>query len=167
MSANKGKPKGLEWTAEHDDFVRAGILDGLTVAQISASMVEAGLPARTRNSIIGRMARLRGGATTHGGKRTVRVRERVVAFVKKVAPVVDRTAGAASDKSAWTLFLDAARNQCRWIVDESQPIASRMVCGQPVTEAGKSWCAACSAVVWSRGTPSERSAIRDALKVAA
>jgi hypothetical protein len=164
------KPDYETWSQQEDDFLRDHQLQGFSMSQIARLMADAGLKSRSRNSLIGRWNRLsvlfRQGVET-GGKRTLRAVTRM-SPASVIHSVRDKAEPRVFDGDP-VRFLDRAFDQCAWVIDESAHIMDRFVCGAPVL-AGRSWCSDCAAVVYGRGTPSERSAIRDAaaiIKVAA
>jgi hypothetical protein len=153
------------WSKVEDDALRKYHAQGFSMAQIAGLLADAGLPVRTRNSIIGRCGRLGLASRRTAAPRKVSLRTITRVEPASVVHFVRPKPAPPAPRGEPVRFLDRAFGQCAMILDDRVTIFDRMVCGSPVL-AGRSWCAACAGVVFGKGTESEGSAVRDVVVLA-
>jgi GcrA cell cycle regulator len=149
------------WTDERVAELRKLWGDGVSAGRIAAQL----RGELTRNAVIGKVHRLGLAARPRTASQGVAPRTRM-ACVKPKAPVVLKAQPrpVVAPPPMFTplpevpklvtgpnvvRFLAVAGQRCRYIVDQSAPIAERMVCGNP-TAGGSSWCPACQGRVFAR-----------------
>jgi GcrA cell cycle regulator len=164
----------MKWTDERIELLKKLHADGL-----SASKMAAQIGGVSRNAVIGKILRLNLGAIGGGVKlgsgarmhavkpmtRSARIPKakpdpKAIADLNKIIdrappPVVDRIAAPKSFEMKLTELSDSIR-ECRWPTGEH---AEMKFCGHPV-QAEKSWCPYHCRLAFSKGTESERNAVR-------